>query len=362
MSEKASLLALVRKYQDKNDKTDLYFSLSTALNILQGKDEIEDVFVASFGGSRPKLPNGVIHKHFHMPLEDLEYRQVFKLDSLLVSVKNGSIVDPVGAKEGAKQHVIHTTINSTEALNNMPAMAIRAASLKAETGFEVDNDLVEAMKKVVPLMGGVSGAQIWNEFKRLMRSKTPSVGIELLRVTGILKEVLPEMDMCYGVEQNNDYHKYTVYEHCLLACDSCVKYDPRIRFAALIHDIGKPSTKGTNENGITFHRHEVESTKLARKIVKRFKIKRTDAAFIVTLVSNHMYHYDRKWKISTVAKFMRRVGLHKGYLGRMNKFPLFQIRHADRMGRGLNPITTKQLDFENRLEEVIRTGPLKKKD
>ena len=362
MSEKANLLALVRKYQDKNDKTDLYFSLSTALKILQGKNEIPDVFVASFGGKRPFLPKGIIHKHFNMSLKDCDYRQTFKLDALLVSVKDGSVKGPVGAEDSIKQHIIYTSTDPYETLNGMPAMAIRAASLKAETGFEIDDNLIGALKGAAPLISRVNGAQIWKEFKRLMKSKTPSTGIELLRTTGILKEVLPEIDNCYGVEQNNKYHKYSVYEHSLFACDSCVKHDPRIRFAALIHDTGKPSTKGTKENGITFHRHEVASTQLARKIVKRFKIKHSDATFIISLVSNHMYQYDRKWKTSTVVKFIYRVKLHKGFIGRMDKFPLFQIRHADRMGRGLNPITKKQLDFEARLEKVIRTGPPKKKD
>ena len=158
------------------------------------------------------------------------------------------------------------------------------ASLKAETGFEVAPALIEAMRNSVPLLHKVNGQQFWKEFKRLMRSKTPSIGIDLLRTTGVLKEILPEVAQCYGVGQNITYHKYTVYEHILFACDSCVKHDPRIRFAALIHDVGKPATKGNNKNGITFHKHEVVSTKLAYKVVKRFKIKQSDAKFIVSLI------------------------------------------------------------------------------
>ena len=195
---------------------------------------------------------------------------------------------------------------------------------------------------------------IWKEFQLLMKAEKPSSSIEFLRKVGALKTLLPELDRCYGVEQNNKYHIHTVYEHCIYACDACVKYDPRIRFAALIHDIGKPDTKGENKNGTTFHKHEVVSAKLTRKIVKRFNIKHSDADFIIFLVSNHMYHYESRWKTSTVLRFIQRVGLHSGYIGRMDKFPLFQLRHADRSSRGLEPITKKQLDFEYRLEKVIR--------
>ena len=67
-----------------------------------------------------------------------------------------------------------------------------------------------------------------------------------------------------------------------------------------------------------------------------------------------MYQYDRVWKDATVKKFITKVGLNKEYIGRINEFPLFQIRHADRMGRGLAPNTQKQQDFEDRIEKVLK--------
>ena len=188
----------------------------------------------------------------------------------------------------------------------------------------------------------------------MLRAETPSIGIEFLRTTGILAIILPELDACHGVDQNKKYHAYTVYEHCLKACDKCVATDVRLRFSALIHDVGKPSTKGTNTNGITFHKHEVVSTKMSKLIVSRFGLKKSDALFIVLLVANHMYQYDMVWKDSTVKRFIRRVGLTKKYTGQLDQFPLFQLRHADRRGRGLEPITDKQRDFEARLEKLLK--------
>lgn len=347
MPEKANLLAAVRKGRNKNT----FFSLSTALKIVQGKEDIEDIFVVSFCGDLPELPPGVLHKHFY---KNTRYKQPFKLDSLLVSTSTGKVIDSINALEDIKVQRISTVYNPHPVLEKNPALIIRAASIKSETGFKFSSALLAAAKKIVPKLHNVSGKSVWRELSRLLKSPKPSEGIEWLRKIGALKIILPELDNCFGVEQNSKYHKYSVYEHCIYACDACVKYDSKVRFAALIHDIGKPATKGKNSNGTTFHKHEVVSTQLARKIVKRLEMNKVDSDFTVLLVSNHMYHYDRQWKTSTVIKFIQKVGLHKKYIGRMDKFPLFQIRHADRMGRGLNPITKKQLDFEDRLEKTLR--------
>lgn len=354
MSERANLLAQARKCLNKNEDVKAYFSLSTALQIVLGEENPKPVFAVSFGDEAPELPNKVIHKHFHNDIESCNYVQPFKLDSLLVDCRDNSILDSCGARKDISDKIISTTESPYKTLLLRPHLSIRAAALKAETGFEIKEDLFDAMVHTAPLIMKHPNTSLWREFKRLLRAKLPSAGIEILRKTNILKEILPELEACYWVEQNKKYHKYTVYEHCLFACDACADYDPRLRFAALIHDVGKPPTKGTNKNGITFHKHEVESTKMARRIVKRLRLKKVDGNFVVLLVSNHMYQYDRKWKDSTVVKFIRKVGLHKGFIGKMSKFPLFQLRHADRMGRSLHPITKKQLDFEKRLERTLK--------
>lgn len=350
MQKKSNLLSRVRKCPNKSGQ--IYFSLGTALDLSREKDP-KTIFVVSFGEKEPKLPKGVIHKHFTCDRVDLDYTQPFKLDSILVDAKTGVVIDTVGALIDIKNKVVATTENPYETLLLKPELAIRAAALVAETDYSICPKLENAMKKMSPLaLGG--GKKLWKEFKRLMRAKLPSKGINLLRETKILREILPELDDCYGVSQNKSYHKYTVYEHCVYACDACIDYDPRLRFAALIHDVGKPPVKGSNEKGITFHKHEVVSTKMAKNIVKRLGLNREDGNFVVTLVSNHMYQYDRRWKDSTVLKFIDRVGLHKGFIGNMQRFPLFQLRNADRMGRGLHPVTRKQLDFEDRLEKALK--------
>jgi tRNA nucleotidyltransferase (CCA-adding enzyme) len=355
MLSKTKLLALVREYQNKTSKTKLYFCLSTALRLIANKEPIE-VFVLSFG-ERPVLPAGVISKHLPINVERFSSRQPFRLDTLLVSVKPAGesyeIVDTKNALVDVISGVVSTVEDPYNVMDERPFLAIRAAALIGETGFTPVDDLIQAVRINAFRLKYIDRKLIWRELCRLLLSDTPSAGIEFLRITGVLAIILPEVEACFGIQQNTRYHKYTVYEHCLKACDSCVNTDPLLRLAALIHDVGKPETVGRNENGITFHKHEVVSTKMAKNIVVRMGLKKTEADFVVSLVSNHMYQYDRVWKDATIRKFINRVGLTKEYVGRMGEFPLFQLRHADRMGRGLDPLTQKQNDFEKRLEETL---------
>jgi poly(A) polymerase/tRNA nucleotidyltransferase (CCA-adding enzyme) len=353
VQQKANLLALVRKYQNKNKKTDIYYSLSTCVKLIMD-EEVVDIFTVSFNNSA-KLPRGIIHKHVLADIDKFTSFQPFKLDTMLISVKTGKIIDKFDARSDIDNKIVDTVKEPDVLLKNKPFLSIRAAALIAETGFSPSSRLMESSKKYAGQLKHVNGKTIWKELKRVLRAERPSSGINFLYETGVLSEILPELEACFGVEQNTKYHKYTVYEHCLKACDACVRDDVNLRFSALIHDIGKPNAKGHNDKGITFHKHEVFSTKLARKIVSRLKLKKKSANFVTLLVSNHMYQYDRVWKNSTVKKFIRKVGLTKEYIGRLEEFPLFQLRQADRRGRGLNPVTQKQLDFEDRLNLILES-------
>jgi len=348
----ANLLSLVREHQNKNDSSDIYFSLSTCVNILLGT-EPDSVFTLSFGDPT-ELPEGVIHRHVKSKTAyDFLSFQPFVLDTLLISVKTGAVVDTFGALADISGRVIRASCDPMELMERIPVLSVRAAALMSETGFSISEELELAIRNNAHRIANAPGSHIWREFKRVLRAEKPSIGIEFLRITGILDIILPELVNCYGVEQNQKYHKYTVYKHLLEACDACVRDNVIIRFSALVHDIGKPDTKGFGANGITFHKHEVVGTKMCRKIVQRFDLGKSDAMLLLSLVSNHMYQYDRVWKDSTVRRFIRRVGLTKEYIGRMDEFPLFQLRYADRMGRGLPPNTSKQQDFEDRLTQVL---------
>lgn len=338
----------IKEQQKRLTRTSIYFSMTTARDLVLGKDPTA-LFVATFGDFVPV--KGAIHKHYSTPL-----KTPFVLDSLLVSAKDLSIKDDYGAVKDISERTINTTEACKDLLDRKPFLAIRAASLIAETGFSPSEELLRVSEVVAPRLKYIDGVFIWSELCRLLRAEKPSIGIEYLRQTGILQVILPELQACFGVGQNPRYHKNDVYTHLVLSCDMCLDNDIRLRFAALIHDIGKVKTKGIGKNGITFHKHEVIGTSLAKNIVKRLRLHRNDAEFILGLVSNHMYQYTREWKDSTVLAFIQNVGLTKDYIGNFSNFPLFKLRQAERLGRGLEPVTQKQRDFEHRIEALLKNS------
>jgi len=352
MSKQTDLIALIREYQNLNHKTEIYFSLSTCLQMLC-KQEVQNIFTLTTGDVI-ELPEGIFNKHIDIDISEFVSFQPFVLDTVLISARNLEIYDKFNALDSINKKTILTTRDPHNLFNEKPFLSIRAASLISETGYTPDKDIVESIRNSANKLKHTSGKVIWKELQRLLKTQYPSIGIEFLRNTGVLQIILPELYECLGVDQNIKYHKYTVYEHCLKACDCCENNDIRLRFAALIHDIGKPPTRAMGINGATFHKHEVAGSKMSQTIVSRFNINEEDALFIIGLVSNHMYQYHRDWKDTTVKKFIRKTGITKEYLGRLEEFPLFKLRHADRRGRDLNPITQKQTDFENRIEIILK--------
>ncbi|HEC63680.1 MAG TPA: HD domain-containing protein [bacterium] len=243
-----------------------------------------------------------------------------------------------------------------ELIVSHPEIILTLAALVSETGLwllDSTRELISEFAKKSSIRKFYKDRQLWPYLKRLLKAPTPSLGLELLRSTGVLKIFLPELNNCYKVSQNKKYHKYDVFEHLLLACDRCITNDVRLKLATLLHDIGKPATRKETEIGITFHKHEVLGKKLARRVVTRLGMEIQDANFVVELVGNHMYQYDRAWKDSTVRRFIRKTGLSEDTAGKIHDFPLFQLRDADRMGRDLAPITQKQKDFEERLTQTL---------
>jgi len=351
MLTKTDLLALMHKCQNKTEQTKIFFSLSTSIKILR-LQPIDNIFVMTFG-KNIDLPFNIVSRHSPVKLNDFISNQPFKLDTIIVSINGNTIIDPFNGSQDIKHKIIQTVDDPRTVLNTNPFLIIRAAAIIAETEFTPHPSLIKAIEKNTPQLRYIKGKLIWREFKRILRAPKPSIGIEFLRKIGALEIILPELQACHGIQQNTKYHKYSVYEHCLLSCDSSYRDNILLRFAALIHDVGKPETLGYNRNGITFHKHEVASAKLSIRIVNRFRLKKNDAIFIVNLVQYHMYQYDRAWKDSTVIKFIKKVGLDKSYLKELHNFPLFLLRDFDRLGRGLPPITQKQRDFENRIYKFL---------
>lgn len=284
---------------------------------------------------------------FSDSIEEDITRRDFTINGLAYNVLTQEVIDIVDGIEDLKRKIIRTIGKPHDRLNEDGLRSYRACRLASKLDFTIDKETLASIHDTLQVAKVVSIERIRDEFMKLLETKKPSVGIEYLRVTGLLDLFLPELSECFGVDQNK-YHMYDVYYHCVYSCDGADTGDVIIRLAALLHDIGKVPTRregGEGEN--IFYNHEVVGARMTRRIMKRMKFSNEDIERTVNLVYNHMFHYTDEWTDGAVRRFMRKVGVE-------NINDIFALRKADRKGNGSReglPAPIREL--ERRIEKVI---------
>jgi len=187
-----------------------------------------------------------------------------------------------------------------------PLRGVRQAT---QLGFTLAAATQAAIPRTLDSFRKVSAERVRDELRKLLLAPVPSVGIELMRATGLLAEVLPELMPTVGCQQNR-YHKHDVYQHTLATLDAAIP-EFVVRMAALLHDLGKPRTQTPREDTpgeFSFFRHEQIGAELAATIGTRLKLPTNERDTICALVSGHMFFYTPEWTDGTVRRFVKRVG------------------------------------------------------
>lgn len=284
---------------------------------------------------------------FSDTLEEDVHRRDFTVNGLAYEVMKGEIIDLVHGMEDLQLRIIRTIGNPLERFAEDGLRPYRACRFAAKLGFTIEEATFAAIKQSLAVSAKVSAERVRDELMKMMEAEKPSVGIEYMKDAGLLELCLPELAQCVGVEQNK-YHLYDIYYHSIYSCDAVPREYPLIRLAALLHDVGKVPTRNTGSDGdYTFYNHEVVGSRMVKRIMKRLKFSNEDAAAVINMVSNHMFHYTSEWTDGAVRRFMRKVGVE-------NLEDLFILRRADREGNGLRgglPAPIREL--KKRIEKVI---------
>jgi poly(A) polymerase/tRNA nucleotidyltransferase (CCA-adding enzyme) len=204
---------------------------------------------------------------------------------------------------------------------------VRAARFAATLEFEIEPGTFAALLESRDQVARVAAERLRDELMKMLRAARPSRGFEVLRHSGLLPLLLPELENCVAVPQNR-HHAYDVYFHTLHVTDAAPAEKPVVRLAALFHDVGKPMTRAEKENGdATFYNHQFESARLAEEAMTRLRFSREMTQRVVHLVRQHMFDYRPEWTDATVRRFVRTVGPD-------NVADLFDLRIADNVGNG----------------------------
>jgi putative nucleotidyltransferase with HDIG domain len=173
----------------------------------------------------------------------------------------------------------------------------------------------------------VAVERVRDELDRMLAAPMPSRGFEVLREAGLLAVWLPEIAATRGVPQNR-FHAYDVYFHSLYTCDAAPRGKPDVRWAALLHDIGKPATRLERDGEGTFYNHQFVGAEMSERMLERLRMPLERRERIVHLVREHMFDYRPGWSDSALRRWLRRVGPE-------HVADLFDLRIADRLGNGL---------------------------
>ncbi|HTM57607.1 MAG TPA: HD domain-containing protein [Candidatus Udaeobacter sp.] len=252
--------------------------------------------------------------------EDLARRDL-TVNAMAWDPESAALSDPFGGLEDLEARVLRAVGDPVERFREDGLRPIRVARLAATLEMSLEPSTRAALGAVKDRVARVASERVRSELDRLMEAGRPSVGFELLRGSGLLELWMPELAACAFVPQNR-YHEHDVYWHSLLTCDAAPVEKPEVRWAALLHDIGKPATRSEPGPDATFYGHADVGADLAIQLLDRLRFPHERRDHIVHLVRQHMFEYRSEWSDAALRRWLRRVGID-------SVADLFDLRIAD---------------------------------
>lgn len=274
-------------------------------------------------------------------------RRDFTINAIAFDGKD--LVDLFNGQKDLQNKLIKAVGNPDTRFQEDALRLMRAVRFAATLGFEIETATLDSIKKNSSLIQNISWERIRDEFLRTISADHSAEGVMLLKNTGLLRFILPELDICFTVDQKspNRHHTDDVGTHLVKSLQYCPSTNPLTRFATLIHDIGKVETYRKDESSgqVTFYNHEVVSKNQAIKIAERFKLSNAEKDKLVRLVEFHQFTVNEELTDNALRRFIRNVGLE-------NIQDMLDLRTGDRVGSGAKE-TSWRLDlFKKRLIEV----------
>ncbi len=282
--------------------------------------------------------------------KDLERRD-FTINAIAYDPIKDIVKDIFEGIKDIKDKVVSCVLEPSTRFREDALRMVRAVRFSTTLGFSIAPGTLSAIEKEHRLAQHLSQERIRDELLKIISSKEPAYGVDLLQKTGLLSHILPELEEGLGCEQKGA-HIYDVYQHCLHALQHAAdkNFSLEVRLAALFHDIGKPRTRryDSKKDKYTFFGHEVVGAKMAKIALERLKVSRETVSRVTSLVRNHMFFSDTEQiTLSAVRRIIAKVGPE-------HIWELMQVRECDRVGMKKAEAPYRLRKYHAMIEEALR--------
>jgi poly(A) polymerase len=304
-------------------------------------------------------------------LADDLVRRDFTVNAMAVRLPSLEFVDLHDGLADLASRVLRTPGTPEDSFTDDPLRMMRAARFASSLGFDVAPEVVTAMTAMSGRLAIVSAERVRDELVKLVLGAAPRAGLALLVSTGLAELVLPELP-ALALEVDEHHRHKDVYEHTLIVLEQAIELESThapvsgpdfvLRFAALMHDVGKPRTRRfEDDGGVSFHHHEMVGARLTRKRMQVLRFSTADTDDVATLVELHLRFHgygDGDWTDSAVRRYVRDAG---PLLDRLHKLTRADCttrnrRKADKLARTYDDLEARIARLSE-LEELAAIRP-----
>jgi poly(A) polymerase len=285
-------------------------------------------------------------------------RRDFTVNSMALALDEPALVDPFGGITDLHARKLRTPQAPEVSFEDDPLRMLRAARFVATLGLEPVAEVVRAIEAMHERLEIISAERIRDELSKMLLAEDPSPGLWMIARTGLSQHFLPELD-AMELEQDPIHRHKDVLAHTIAVV---AKTSPQLvlRLAALMHDVGKPRTRGIGPAGVTFHHHEVVGARMTRKRLTELRYSTDIVEAVTTLVELHLrFHtYRMGWTDSAVRRYVRDAG---DLLDELNELTRCDCttrdkRKADALGRRMDELVDRIAELQEQ-EELAKIKP-----
>ena len=328
---------------------------------INNKDSVVEIttYRTEHGFSDNRHPETV---HWGKTLEEDLSRRDFTINAIalrLVPLAQGKnsvfeLIDPYNGEKDLNEKLVKAVRDPNSRFKEDALRLLRAIRIATELEFKIEKETFKKIKEDAKLIQNISSERIRIELLKILASKNAYDGIMLLKDSNLLNFILPELLEGIDISQVRPgrHHTEDVFTHNVLALKFCPSNDPIVKFATLLHDVGKPKVaKKDEEDLIIFHNHEVAGASIAYNICERLKFSKKEREKIVTLIRWHMFSVNENLTDSAVRRFIRKIGID-------NVKDMMDLRVGDRLGGGTQTAESWRLKlFKEKIENQLKPAP-----